>query len=113
MSSQARICLCHYVCRGFGNPAKTKSSGQKFQTLEVTDFATIRMKRSRVMSAALLNVFPIAIQADLALGQGGKGALCLEARGPGWIHRLGDHLHRHRYFPPSRYLPTLTAINRR
>lgn len=62
MPSQARICLGYYACRGFANPLKSKVSGLKFQTVEVTDFATIRMKRSRVMNAVLTTIFPYPLR---------------------------------------------------
>jgi hypothetical protein len=57
-SSKARVCLGYYAIKGFNSPLKSKTSGQGYQTLEVTDFATIRMKRGRVMNSVMMTFFP-------------------------------------------------------
>jgi hypothetical protein len=58
-SNRARVCLGHYAQRGFVNPL---SSGKKlaasYLTLEVTDYATLRLNRSRVMHAVLAKILP-------------------------------------------------------
>lgn len=58
-SNRARVCLGHYAQRGFVNPL---SSGKKlaasYLTLEVTDYATLRLNRSRVIDTVMSKILP-------------------------------------------------------
>lgn len=54
---QARVRLGHYACRGFSNPLAGKNV-KHYVTLEVTDYATIRRSRAKVMQTVLSHVFP-------------------------------------------------------
>lgn len=58
---QARVRLGHYANRGFGNPMAGKHT-KHFTTLELTDYATIRMSRSKVITSVLSHVFPFPIR---------------------------------------------------
>ena len=54
---QARVKLGHYANRGFYNPL-TGRSAKHYTTLELTDYATIRLSRSKVIQSVLAHVFP-------------------------------------------------------
>jgi Ca2+-binding EF-hand superfamily protein len=56
-SNKGRICLGHYASKGFTNPLKSRTSG-RYQFIEVTDQATMRMNRGRVLKAVLDKVCP-------------------------------------------------------
>lgn len=57
MIRQARVCLGHYAQKGFLNPGGGKKSS-KYLTLEITDYATLRMQRSRILLAVLEYILP-------------------------------------------------------
>jgi hypothetical protein len=123
--SQARICLGYYASKGFSNPLKQRGAG-RFQNIEVTDYATLRRKRSKVLSAVLamacphprttrvrfspslkysyIDVFGLfyfcrEVQASLAFRAWGAVDVCVEGHSSGGIHRHGDGGHHHRGGP--------------
>ena len=55
--AKTRIMLCHYASTGFRNPLKLKGY-EKYQTITLSDVATIRMKRAQTLAAVLRNIFP-------------------------------------------------------
>lgn len=58
---QARLCLGLYACKGFMNPLRTSNRNQ-YQVIEVTDNASIRRKRSKVMLAVINVICPHPIK---------------------------------------------------
>ncbi len=56
-SNKTRISLGYYADKGFNNPLKG-SNANKFQTIEITDIATIRIKRAKTITQVLSTVFP-------------------------------------------------------
>jgi hypothetical protein len=52
-----RVSLGHYAIKGFSNPLSTRSF-KKFSTIELTDYATIRLSRAKIMQALLMHVMP-------------------------------------------------------
>lgn len=61
-SSRTRLCLGHYAARGFTNPIKNRGAKDKYQLFEVTDFATLRMKRAKVVETVLAQAFPYPVR---------------------------------------------------
>ncbi len=59
---QTRICLGHYASKGFSNPLKSLIGAAKYQVIEITDFATIRMKRGRTLQSVLALIFPYPLR---------------------------------------------------
>jgi Ca2+-binding EF-hand superfamily protein len=55
--SKARICLGHYVTPGFKDPLRS-GDAMKIVTIEVTDSATIRYHRQKVVNAVLALLLP-------------------------------------------------------
>lgn len=56
-ASKTRICLGYFAIQGFQSPSKSKNAA-RYMTIEITDFATMRMKRNRVINSVLSLVFP-------------------------------------------------------
>jgi hypothetical protein len=59
--NKARVCLGLYACKGFNNPLKSRAAG-RYQLVEVTDNASIRMNRGKVLSAVLEKICPFPIK---------------------------------------------------
>ena len=58
-ASKTRILLSHYGAPGFQNPLRLrKEQRDPYMTLELTDNATLRMKRSQTLAAVMKRVFP-------------------------------------------------------
>jgi hypothetical protein len=58
-ASKTRICLGHYASQGFNSPSRLpKKEKAAYQTIELTDVATLRMKRAQTLSSVLANIFP-------------------------------------------------------
>jgi hypothetical protein len=55
--NRTRLCLGYYASIGFKNPLKGKNAGT-YMHIEITDYATIRMKRSQTLQSILSNIFP-------------------------------------------------------
>ncbi len=58
---QVRLCLGQYASKGFSNPLKTavkSTTGTRYQIVEVTDNATIRLKRARVLASVVATACP-------------------------------------------------------
>jgi hypothetical protein len=53
--------LGHYANSGFGNPLTGKKTTH-YTTLELTDYATVRFSRGKVMQSVLSHVFPHPIR---------------------------------------------------
>ena len=70
---QACVCLGYVASKGFGTPT-TNCAGVKYQMIEVTDSATLRMRRSRVLSSVIESVFPFPLRFKQVwhLARGGK-----------------------------------------
>jgi hypothetical protein len=60
-TTKVKICLGYYASRGFANPA-TNKEGKNHQIAEISDNQTIRMNRSKVMQAVLVNAFPFPVR---------------------------------------------------
>jgi hypothetical protein len=58
---QVRICLGLYAGKGFTNPLKSRSAG-RYQLIEVTDNATMRRNRAKIMASVLNAVCPHPIR---------------------------------------------------
>jgi hypothetical protein len=67
-SSRTRLCLGHYAARGLGNPLKSRvaSGAGKYCIIEVTDFATLRMKRAKVVESVVNLAFPHPLRFKLS-----------------------------------------------
>ena len=66
-ASRTRILLGHYATRGFNSPTRLKSTEKlKYQTIELTDVATLRMKRNQTLQAVLAAVFPHPVRFKLS-----------------------------------------------
>jgi hypothetical protein len=55
--AKTRIMLCHYASTGFRNPLKLKGYEQ-YQSIILSDVATIRLKRAETLASVLRTVFP-------------------------------------------------------
>jgi hypothetical protein len=55
------VCLGHYAQKGFVSPLSGKKNS-KYLTIEVTDYATLRMNRSRVLLSVLEYILPHPIR---------------------------------------------------
>lgn len=60
-ANKLKICLGHYATKGLYSPAKNKRS-ELYQTIEITDNATIRMKRSRIINAVADAILPYPVR---------------------------------------------------
>jgi hypothetical protein len=56
-NNRTKICLGHYGSKGFSNPIKGRNA-KRFLSIEIVDYATIRMKRSQTLASVLNNIFP-------------------------------------------------------
>ena len=87
---QARICLGIYAGKGFTNPLKTRSAG-RFQLIEVTDNATMRRNRHKVLNSVLNAVcpHPVRFKQVWHLSRGGKSLFAWKAFPPEGFIALG------------------------
>jgi len=64
-SSRTRLCLGHYAARGLSNPLRSRGK-EKYCIIEVTDFATLRMKRAKVVESVVNLAFPHPVRFKLS-----------------------------------------------
>jgi hypothetical protein len=62
LSFKARICLGHYANKGFANPLEAKKSDKIYVTIEIADYATLRLQRSKILLAVLNAALPHPIR---------------------------------------------------
>jgi Ca2+-binding EF-hand superfamily protein len=89
--AKTRIMLCHYASPGFRNPLKLKGS-EKYETIVLTDVATIRMKRAQTLAAVLKNLFPNPLRYREAwhMKRGARSLYCWKGIAPDNFACLGQ-----------------------
>ena len=103
--SKTRLMLCHYASPGFRNPLKLKGA-ENFQTILLTDVATIRMKRAQTLAAVLKNIFPnpVRYRETWHMKRGARSLYCWKGIAPEGFACLGQ------VFTASDQPPKLTEI---
>jgi hypothetical protein len=56
-ANRERICLGLYACKGF-NPPNKQRQAQRYATIEITDNATLRFSRGKVIAAVVSQMCP-------------------------------------------------------
>jgi len=89
--AKTRIMLCHYASAGFRNPLKLKGA-EKYETIVLTDVATIRMKRAQTLAAVLKNLFPNPLRFREAwhMKRGARSLYCWKGIAPDNFACLGQ-----------------------
>ncbi len=52
------MCIGHYANKGFGNPLGSHKADKIFLTIEIADYATLRLQRSKILLAVLNSALP-------------------------------------------------------
>lgn len=103
--NKAKLCLGIYACKGFLNPLKTSSKG-RYQLIELTDNATMRINRTKVIKAVITTICPHPLKYKQVwhFARGEKSLYAWKAQAPEGFVALGMMV------TPSDAPPDVTAM---
>jgi hypothetical protein len=110
-SNKERVCLGLYACKGFNAPNKQRGA-TKYQLIEITDNATIRMRRARVMSAVIAAMcpYPIKYRQVWHFARGAKSLYAWQPIAPDNFIALGMYLTTSADMPDVKVMRCVPAI---